>query len=86
MARWFLEPGHTAAEFCARHMMVTYVRGHFKNIHGQLNFDPANPKRSTVEIEIDARGRESRIATRICAALISSMSSTSPPSPFAAAK
>ena len=27
MAKWILEPGHTAAEFCARHMMVTYVRG-----------------------------------------------------------
>lgn len=23
MARWTFEPGHTAAEFCARHMMVT---------------------------------------------------------------
>ena len=55
MARWFFEPGHTAAEFCVRHMMVTYVRGHFKNIHGRLTFDPDNPQRSAVEIEIDAR-------------------------------
>lgn len=36
MARWRFEPGHTAAEFCVRHMMVTYVRGHFKNIAGAL--------------------------------------------------
>jgi polyisoprenoid-binding protein YceI len=36
MARWFLEPGHTAAEFCVRHMMVTNVRGHFKDVHGTL--------------------------------------------------
>lgn len=56
MARWFFEPGHTAAEFCVRHMMVTYVRGHFKNVHGQLNFDPVNPQNSSVEIEIDTRG------------------------------
>jgi len=55
LAQWFFEPGHTAAEFCVRHMMVTYVRGHFKNIHGRLNFDPASPQRSAVEIEIDAR-------------------------------
>ncbi len=27
MAKWSFEPGHTAAEFRARHMMVTYVRG-----------------------------------------------------------
>ena len=56
MARWFFEPGHTAAEFCVRHMMVTYVRGHFKNVHGRLNFDSTNPRNSSVEIEIDARG------------------------------
>src|SRR5439155_22195808 len=54
MARWTFEPGHTAAEFCARHMMVTYVRGHFKNIHGTLDFDPAHPHASPVEATIDA--------------------------------
>lgn len=56
MARWFFEPGHTAAEFCVRHMMVTYVRGHFKNVRGRLNFDPASPQHSSVEVEIDASG------------------------------
>jgi polyisoprenoid-binding protein YceI len=56
MAKWIFEPGHTAAEFCARHMMVTYVRGHFKNITGVLVFDPANPRASSVEVAIDAAG------------------------------
>jgi polyisoprenoid-binding protein YceI len=56
MAKWFFEPGHTAAEFCARHMMVTYVRGHFKNVRGTLVFDPANPRATSVEVTIDAAG------------------------------
>jgi len=56
MAKWTFEPGHTSAEFCARHMMVTYVRGHFKNIHGTLEFDPVNLKNSSVAVTIDARG------------------------------
>ena len=56
MAKWIFEPGHTAAEFCARHMMVTYVRGHFKNIRGVLVIDPANPRMSSVEVTIDAAG------------------------------
>jgi polyisoprenoid-binding protein YceI len=56
MARWEFEPGHTAAEFCGRHMMVTWVRGHFKNVHGTLDFDPEAPERSSVEAIIDARG------------------------------
>ena len=55
MAKWFLEPGHTAAEFCARHMMVSYVRGHFKNVQGQLVFDPRRPRDSRVEVRIDAK-------------------------------
>src|SRR5437660_8899055 len=56
MAKWFFEPGHTAAEFCARHMMVSCVRGHFKNVHGTLDFDPANPSVASVEVTIDAGG------------------------------
>src|SRR6267143_6824609 len=56
MAKWTFEPGHTAAEFRARHMMVTFVRGHFKNVQGSLEFDPESPGNSSVEIQIDARG------------------------------
>ena len=56
MAKWFFEPGHTAAEFSVRHMMVTFVRGHFKNIHGTLVFDPAIPSAASVEVTIDAAG------------------------------
>ncbi|HEX5481901.1 MAG TPA: YceI family protein [Terriglobia bacterium] len=54
MAEWFLEPGHTAAEFCVRHMMVTCVRGHFKNIHGKLLFDPQKLTDARVDVRIDA--------------------------------
>ena len=56
MARWFFEPGHTAAEFAVRHMMVTEVRGHFKNVKGTLDFDDRDPVRGTAEAIIDARG------------------------------
>ncbi len=56
MAKWIFEPGHSAAEFRARHMMVTWVRGHFKNVNGALEFDPDNPRNSSVEVKIDAGG------------------------------
>lgn len=56
MPRWTFEPGHTAAEFCARHMMVTYVRGTFKNARGRLDFDPSTPGAASVEVTIDAKG------------------------------
>ena len=56
MAKWFFEPGHTAAEFSARHMMITNVRGHFKNVRGALGFDENDPGAASVEVTIDARG------------------------------
>lgn len=52
--KWFFEPGHSAAEFRARHMMITWVRGSFKNIHGKLDFDPKHPELLAVETSIDA--------------------------------
>ena len=36
-------------------MMVTWMRGHFVNIHGTLQFDPGAPGQSTVDVEIDVR-------------------------------
>lgn len=56
MTTWTLEPGHTAAEFRVKHMMVTWVRGHFKNVRGKLQFDPQNPTAGSVEVEMDAAG------------------------------
>lgn len=54
MATWVFEPGHTAAVFCVRHMMVTWVRGHFKDIHGSLEFDPDNPTTLALQATIAA--------------------------------
>src|SRR5216683_4526866 len=54
MAKWIFEPGHSAAEFSARHMMVSWVRGHFKNVQGSLVFDPDNPGQLSLETTIQA--------------------------------
>ncbi len=53
MSTWTFEPGHTEAEFRARHMMVTWVRGMFKDIHGKMEFDYEHPLSTTFEGEID---------------------------------
>jgi polyisoprenoid-binding protein YceI len=56
MATWIFEPGHTEAEFRARHMMVTWVRGLFKDIHGQLELDWDRCLEATFQGEIAAGG------------------------------
>jgi polyisoprenoid-binding protein YceI len=55
MAQWFFEPGHTEVEFVARHMMVTLVRGLFKNVTGKLDFDPDNCADISFETTIEAK-------------------------------
>lgn len=54
MPSWMFEPGHTEAEFRARHMMVTWVRGLFKDIHGEMEFDLDDCMSTTFRGEIDA--------------------------------
>ncbi len=57
MARWIFEPGHSAAEFAVRHMMVSTMRGMFKNVHGSIDFDPGNPMdAAAVEATIKTAG------------------------------
>ncbi len=54
MSTWIFEPGHTEAGFRARHMMVTWVRGLFKDIRGRLELDWERCLDATFEGEIDA--------------------------------
>lgn len=54
MRRWSFEPGHTAAQFTARHMMVAKVRGAFKDVHGTVSFDLDDCMATTFEGVIDA--------------------------------
>jgi polyisoprenoid-binding protein YceI len=56
MATWIFEPGHTGVEFRARHMMVTWVRGLFKDVHGSLELDFDRPLQATFRGEIAAAG------------------------------
>jgi polyisoprenoid-binding protein YceI len=54
MSTWIFEPGHTGAEFRARHMMVTWVRGLFKDVHGRLELDWDHCLDATFAGEIEA--------------------------------
>jgi polyisoprenoid-binding protein YceI len=54
MSSWTFEPGHTEVAFRARHMMVTWVRGLFKDVHGTMQFDPDTPLETTFAGEMDA--------------------------------
>lgn len=54
MTTWIFEPGHTAIGFRARHMMLTWVTGFFKDVHGKLEFESESCLEATFEGEADA--------------------------------
>jgi len=49
-----IDPAHSTAQFVARHMMITNVRGGFSGVQGTVVYDPGNPTASSVEVVIDA--------------------------------
>jgi len=49
---WSFDPTHSNADFSVRHMMISTVRGGFKEVSGKLNFDAKNPGASYVEASI----------------------------------
>lgn len=54
VTRWDFEPGHSSVTFAVRHMMITIVRGQYKNLKGTLYFGPADLAHCSVEVRIDA--------------------------------
>ena len=61
---WKIDPAHTQADFAARHMMITTVRGHFAGATGTIEFDEADPTNSIVEATLDVSTIDSGQAQR----------------------
>jgi|SRR5579862_6590240 len=53
MPTYQLDPAHSSAHFSVRHMMIATVRGQFSGLRGALEYDPASPENSQVDITID---------------------------------
>src|SRR3954464_13744672 len=53
-ATWRLDPAHSSVEFSVKHMMMTTVRGRFKDISATLTGDEESPEGCCVEVQIGA--------------------------------
>jgi polyisoprenoid-binding protein YceI len=54
-ATWTIDPGHSAATFQVRHMIVANVKGEFGGPVGTASFDPKDLSTLRVDATIDAR-------------------------------
>jgi len=61
---WNIDPAHSVAEFKVKHMMISYVKGHFAKVSGRLILNESDLTASSVEASIDAASIETRDAQR----------------------
>jgi len=52
---WTIDPGHSAATFSVRHMIIANVKGEFAGPVGSVTFDPKDLTTLRVDATIDAR-------------------------------
>lgn len=64
LTQYSFDPAHSNADFSVRHMMITTVRGGFKEVSGILNFDKDNSANSSVEATIKADSIWTGVADR----------------------
>jgi polyisoprenoid-binding protein YceI len=59
-----IDPKHSAAHFQVRHMTIAFVKGEFGNVTGTIDFDPAKPEASSVDVHIEVNSLYTRDAAR----------------------
>src|SRR5688572_21059533 len=61
---WQLDPTHSSVEFSVKHMMMTTVRGRFKDIKATLRGDRDHPEDAGIDVEIDAASVDTGVPDR----------------------
>ena len=61
---WSIDPAHSSAQFAVRHMGISTVRGAFTKVSGSVQYDPANPQKTTIDATIDASSVDTRFEMR----------------------
>jgi len=61
---YMIDGAHTAVNFKVKHMMVSWVRGKFGDTRGTVQYDPANPEATVVDVTIDVSSIDTRNGKR----------------------
>ena len=61
---WQLDPAHSSAQFAVRHLGVSTVRGAFTKVSGSVQYDHANPAKTSIQATIDASSVDTRVDMR----------------------
>ena len=61
---WTIDPTHSIVEFAVKHLVVTTVKGRFRQLEGTLQIDEAHPENSVVSASIDVASIDTNVADR----------------------
>jgi polyisoprenoid-binding protein YceI len=61
---WQLDPAHSSVEFAVKHMMMTTVRGRFKDVRATVTGDETRPETGRVEVVIQTASIDTGSADR----------------------
>ena len=61
---WRLDNAHSSVEFSVKHMMMTTVRGRFKNVRATLTGDREHPEVAGVEVVIEVASIDTGVPDR----------------------
>jgi polyisoprenoid-binding protein YceI len=61
---WTIDPMHSIAEFAVKHLVVTTVKGRFRELEGTIHIDEAQPENSSVEAKIAVASVDTNVAAR----------------------
>lgn len=64
MSTWNIDTVHSRVGFSVRHLMISTVRGQFKNYSGTFKIDPEDFTKSTFEVEIEVDSIDTNNAQR----------------------
>jgi polyisoprenoid-binding protein YceI len=61
---WIIDKTHSIVEFAVKHLVVTTVKGQFRDFDGTMRLDEANPENSSVAASIDVASIDTNVADR----------------------
>jgi len=61
---WTIDKTHSIVEFAVKHLVVTTVKGQFREFAGSIHIDEANPENSSVTASIDVASIDTNVPDR----------------------
>ena len=53
ISTWTVDPAHSIVEFAVKHLVITTVKGRFRDFEGTIQIDESRPENSVVSASID---------------------------------